>query len=663
MGETLQLQPAAPVAATRQVGRWNLLALYCYSHDGRRRDVRLLPGAVNIITGHSRTGKSALADLIDYVMGSSECNLPGRVFDASAWVALLWSDGQTECFIARRVPNRRPRGTDDFAYRIGAPVDVPASAAALARDVGRDQMLSRFESLLGIGDVKTEVFGAERSPVRVSFRNAMPYLLQDASHINSRTSLLRGMDTQQRQHLLDTLPYYLGVVDETTVARQARLRVLRAEIAGIERREGERRAIAGEAGTMARVLLTEAVEVGLTEPVPADADAAVVYEALRVSAMPPPNTPELFTSDAALAALYERQQSLSERGSLLRRRIEATRRALGEAEEFSGTSDVQRQRLAVVDLLPDADDGTCPLCVQPLGARVEGPAAVRQAVARVRQELADVSRERPKLDAELANLEAERATVARMLQEVRTAIAEAVRAADERGRLTRLDGQRLLVRGRISLYLQTAAPPSEGSPREDPAAALRSEAEALAAELDPEARRDALDVARTRLSALATEIAADLPLEPAYIGQPIDVNLRTLAVSIVTAREREDMRAIGSDENCQTLHVAVLLALHRMFYERRRPVPGFLLFDQLSRPYYPPTGEDEEAELTGDQPEVASLRTYFSALFDEVARGEGLQVLVLEHAYFSDDARFRAATRERWIAGERLIPADWPDRD
>src|SRR5829696_8391262 len=183
MSEDVQPLAAQPSTRSRPTGRWNLLALYCYSHDRQRRDVVLVPGAVNITTDHSRTGKSALAELIDYVMGSQDCNLPGRVFDASTWVAVLWSDGQTQCFIARRVPDRRPRGTDDFVYGVGAPVDVAATAAELTRALGRDQMLIRFESLLGIGDVHTEVFGADRRPVRVSFRNAMPYLLQDQSHM------------------------------------------------------------------------------------------------------------------------------------------------------------------------------------------------------------------------------------------------------------------------------------------------------------------------------------------------------------------------------------------------------------------------------------------------------------------------------------------------
>jgi hypothetical protein len=641
--------------------RWNILALYCYSHDGRRRDVTLVPGAVNIITGHSHTGKSALAELIDYVMGARDCNLPGRVFDASSWVAILWGNGETECFIARRVPDRRPRGTDDFAYRVGRSVEVPGSTEQLVRDVGRDQLLKRWESLLGIGDVETQVFGADRPTARLSFRNAMPFLLQDESHIYSRTALLRGMGTEQRQSLLDSLPYYVGVDDERTVSKRARLRALRADIAAADRRESERQAVRGEPGVMALTLHREAVDVGLAPPLPDGAGESAVHAALRAAAAAADETKETFASDTALAELYDRQRALGERGSYLRAQIEATRRALGDADEFRETADGQRQRLEVVNLLPDGDEGSCPLCVQPLTTRVESPAVVRRAIGRLREELTDVAKERPKLDSALADLEAERASIARELQNVRSNIADLVRAADERARLTRLSEQRLLVRGRISLYLQAAPAPTSIAFAADPLAALRAEADALADELDPETKRDQMDATRTRLGKVATEIAAGLPLEPAYVDQPIEVNLRTLTVSVVTERETESMRAIGSDENRQTLHVAVLLAFHRLFFERRRPVPGFVLFDQLSRPYYPPT-DDEEAVMTGSEPEVASLRRYFDVLFAETNRGSGMQVLVLEHAYFSDDARYVASTRERWISGRRLIPDDWPDR-
>lgn len=47
-----------------------------YSHDGRKRPLPLHAGKVNIITGASKTGKSALVDIVDYCFGSKECRVP-----------------------------------------------------------------------------------------------------------------------------------------------------------------------------------------------------------------------------------------------------------------------------------------------------------------------------------------------------------------------------------------------------------------------------------------------------------------------------------------------------------------------------------------------------------------------------------------------------------
>ncbi len=57
------------------------------------------------------------------------------------------------------------------------------------------------------------------------------------------------------------------------------------------------------------------------------------------------------------------------------------------------------------------------------------------------------------------------------------------------------------------------------------------------------------------------------------------------------------------------------------------------------------------------------LKKYFDLLFNEVEREDGLQVIILEHAYFANDDRFVNATKERWIPGSTyLIPSDWPER-
>lgn len=108
-------------------------------------------------------------------------------------------------------------------------------------------------------------------------------------------------------------------------------------------------------------------------------------------------------------------------------------------------------------------------------------------------------------------------------------------------------------------------------------------------------------------------------------------------------------------------------ALQRYFELSKSPVPGLLVLDQISRPYFPTSGEDDdETEIEGheEDEDVQAMRKHVSFLFAETARRAGLQVLLIEHAYFADDPQYVAATRERWTraSGRALIPLDWPSR-
>ena len=51
---------------------FQILDIVLYSKKGESRVVQLQPGALNIITGASKTGKTALIEIIDYCLGSSE---------------------------------------------------------------------------------------------------------------------------------------------------------------------------------------------------------------------------------------------------------------------------------------------------------------------------------------------------------------------------------------------------------------------------------------------------------------------------------------------------------------------------------------------------------------------------------------------------------------
>jgi len=98
------------------------------------------------------------------------------------------------------------------------------------------------------------------------------------------------------------------------------------------------------------------------------------------------------------------------------------------------------------------------------------------------------------------------------------------------------------------------------------------------------------------------------------------------------------MPDVGSDQNYLAVHIALSFALQRYFEISKSPVPGILVLDQISRPYFPTSGENEdEAEIEGreEDEDVQAMRKHIDFLFDEVARRTGLQVLLIEHAYSS----------------------------
>jgi DNA repair ATPase RecN len=67
-----------------------LLAIILYGALGEQRVIRFRPGALNVVTGISATGKSALLDIVDFCLGRSTVTMAvGPITDRVAWYAVL----------------------------------------------------------------------------------------------------------------------------------------------------------------------------------------------------------------------------------------------------------------------------------------------------------------------------------------------------------------------------------------------------------------------------------------------------------------------------------------------------------------------------------------------------------------------------------------------
>ena len=112
-----------------------ILDIVIYSHHGQRRTLSLRTGAVNIITGGSKTGKSALIDIVDYCFCAGECRVPeGPIRRSVSWFGLRLSLESGQAFIARRCPGPRAASSEECYIEVGNAVEIPDVSALRQND-------------------------------------------------------------------------------------------------------------------------------------------------------------------------------------------------------------------------------------------------------------------------------------------------------------------------------------------------------------------------------------------------------------------------------------------------------------------------------------------------------------------------------------------------
>ncbi|MNS10609.1 hypothetical protein D3C72_421270 [compost metagenome] len=648
--------------------RWNISQLILYSHDNRRSEIQFDLEAVNIITGESQTGKSAVPEIIDYVTGSSECHIPAFVRESLSWVGLLWVRGETQVLLIRKVPRGAQKKSDRYYVDYGQRLAIPANKDAIEPTVDIDGALGLFERQLGIGNAKTETFGEGlRSQHRVSIRHAMPFVLMTEEVIINKATLLKNTDdSKRRQGILDSIPYYLGIVDESFLDLEVRLRSLKRYAARLEK-DLQIAGLNNEDGLeQVKGLLRQAATLGML-PGPLEAvDALPADEARRLlNAVSQWDGAELpVARDDRRLELQADYERLLAQDQQIRRALRAARRDIEARDRFEGTLNRQKNRLEVVHLFKNVSDtGTCPLCDHVLSEEHQQVKVIHQHLDTMRGELASVDRGRPRLDEHILKLQGESASVQTQLDHIREQLAGLNRVENEIAQANNMTRARLKFAVRAETYLETHPAVVEAGP--NPLALkleqLRSEIAQQEEQLDNQSKLVAFENAEYYVADRIKQVVDELPFGVRYRERPIYLDLREAVVGVRMPHRNEIMRDLGSDENYLSLHVGAGLAFHRYFHDHDRPVPGVIVFDQLSRPYFPEEREIIEMEDEAPQDDRGRLATYFDVLFNEVERGESLQVIVLEHAYFREDPRYVQAVKRKWRTREGgLIPNGWP---
>ncbi len=96
----------------------NSVILWARKTEFGFRNVKFRPDKINIITGASRTGKSAIIPIIDYCLGSAKCTIPvDTIRNACAWFGVLIDLEDEQMLLCRREPGNQASTGDMFISR------------------------------------------------------------------------------------------------------------------------------------------------------------------------------------------------------------------------------------------------------------------------------------------------------------------------------------------------------------------------------------------------------------------------------------------------------------------------------------------------------------------------------------------------------------------
>lgn len=642
-------------------------AIVLYHRDGRHRELLFRLGALNVITGQSRTGKSAIIDIVDYCLGRSSFNVfEGVNRDVVAWYGLMLRTGNSDIFIAKPAPKDNAVSQSLAHLQFGSDLRIPR-LAQLRTDTNDEGVIQQLSTMLRFSpNMSVPGEAHTRAPFEATIDHTKFYLFQEQGEIANRAFLFhRQNEPFIPQAIKDSLPYLLGAESEDRLALAREERELRRSLKLHERRLKEVSAVGSAELSQCNQLVQEAQSVGL---IPVGADATSVEKARAhlehaKNWSPTRSPPDNADEGSQLELNIQLDRARAEYGELYDALVQARNFEL-ESRHFNEAMGEQAERLKSIDIFPagQTDADACPLCGS--GASTPTSKSLRESLLALECDLEEVESHRPRLAVRIAELD-QLASVARQnVRAIQNRLRVAVGAEDDQ--LAQRDAQARIARvvGRISLYLESVQETAPDSALPTQIEMLKAKLAALAEILDRDAVAEQMSSILNRLGVTMTALADQLDLE---LKCPYRLDLTNLTV-VADARRAVPMARMGSASNWLGCHLVALLALHKHFIENSRPVPGFLIVDQPSQVYFPSMAAYKQLDGTKERfavmekgdADLTAVRNMFKVLYQLVQElTPGLQVIVTEHANLPENWFQDCLVEQPWRDGRALIPSDW----
>lgn len=605
-----------------------------WSRKGEHRSLKFERNKVNVLTGGSHTGKSALLSIIDYCFLASHHNIPDSIINENAaWYGIAFYINDKSFFIARKSPANNKVSSQYYFSSVGDVPDVPTATYA------EDDLRSIIETEFSISEKTVVPFGgrAIQSGSKFSFRYFQLFnTISEDIIISSKVFFDKQTESRYQEALPRIFDIALGIDTVSNIEARERAEQLKSQIRKLERKA--KHLSSGEA--LFQQELTEiaksAASYGLTYELPESASLATTadyFEGFKERARFVENG-ERETIKTQLFSLDRQIHNIAQFTSEFKNykeTLKASQDSLRPLEELLR----QSPSLVKSDIFDDLVTG------------------LKRDLLAVKNAITEKHPVESQLDDHLRPLKKKRTELKARLAEI--SITETPPLRDREQLL--FIGETI---GRLRAY---RAAPESITVATDNIEDLREELGNI----------DIADVTEYRdaVVSLINECAQKWLLQTDnalanYATYQAHFNYKEKRL-----RLRKPLSAVvenvGSSSNYMFMHLLHFLALHEAALSQHSPfIPSFLVIDQPSRPYYPDKDKnpDPDPDSISDE-DGKELHIAFSLLNNFVKRANveyksEFQMIVFEHVprrmfkgmeYVNVLPEFRN--------GEALIPSTW----
>ena len=660
--------------------RLQLLKLILWPKDPQHapRVVEFKPGVLNVLTGASRTGKSAVIPIIDYCLASSECFIPiETIRDYVAWYGVIFDIGSEQVMLARAVPDGT-RASNKFylerAPHIAVPPFIPAPNETMKGVKGILNTLAYVPSFSLDGDE-----GLAPYQSRLGFRDLMALVFQNQDIVANQSILFYKTHAHEhRERLRNWFPFILGAEDIGVLEARHRLLDVDKLIRQLSKEFDAARFHSTTWVSNMAGHLRVAKEYGLLDH--SDGDKIDEMDSERMLAKAREiveNAPDYSRSQAdnvldaseELTELEAEEDQISSSIGDVKKRLVELRKLKSGFSDYGNAVRKRVERLHLSEWLKDVSNGiqACPICgssEHPKGVgEIEKISTAFRKYERESKKLEEIptsfSREELRLERKLAGLVESHQVLQSRYD---TLLGRSKTAQEEFQRRKSL----YIFLGHLKASLETFESLGDGSELRTNLENLEREHNRLLTLTDPNGVQRRVDAATLKISQGILRHLLTLDVEEKYREVAPRFDVKNLGISVLSTDGNWHFLAeVGSASNWVSFHVALFCALQEFFSDQEVScVPSFVVFDQPSQVYFPKvrrSSEFDDFDTEYKDEDADAVTKIFRTVAESIKSKKGAwQAIILDHADSSIYGEIEGIYEvEVWRDGNKLVPEAW----